>query len=62
MEKSYGKEEILRINNLYVEVDNKEILKGINLLIKDGEVISIFGPNGSGKTTLILTILGYSGY
>jgi len=62
MEKSYGKEEILRINNLYVEVDNKEILKGINLLIKEGEVISIFGPNGSGKTTLILTILGYSGY
>ena len=62
MEKSYGKEEILRINNLYVEVDNKEILKGINLSIKEGEVISIFGPNGSGKTTLILTILGYSGY
>lgn len=56
------KKEILRIKDLYVEVDGKEILKGINLSIKEGDTIAIFGPNGSGKTTLILTILGFSGY
>jgi Fe-S cluster assembly ATP-binding protein len=56
------KKEILIINDLYVEVDGKEILKGINLTIKEGDTIAIFGPNGSGKTTLILTILGFSGY
>lgn len=56
------KKEILIIKDLYVEVDGREILKGINLSIKEGDVISIFGPNGSGKTTLILTILGFSGY
>ncbi|MBC7194986.1 MAG: ATP-binding cassette domain-containing protein, partial [Caldisericia bacterium] len=56
------KKEILRINDLYVEVDGKEIIKGINLSVKEGDTIAIFGPNGSGKTTLILTILGFSGY
>lgn len=56
------KKEILRIKDLYVEVDGREILKGINLSIKEGDTIAIFGPNGSGKTTLILTILGFSGY
>jgi len=56
------KKEILRIKDLYVEVEGKEILKGIDFSIKEGETIAIFGPNGSGKTTLILTILGYSGY
>ncbi|MGB9750034.1 MAG: ABC transporter ATP-binding protein [Caldisericia bacterium] len=56
------KKEILKIKDLYVEVHGKEILKGINLSVKEGDTIAIFGPNGSGKTTLILTILGFSGY
>jgi len=43
---------LLEIKNLHVSVDNHEILKGINLTIKPGEVDSIMGPNGSGKSTL----------
>src|SRR5437016_13732288 len=43
---------LLEIRNLHVKVDNHEILKGIDLKVKDGEVHSIMGPNGSGKSTL----------
>lgn len=43
--------ELLEIKNLYVNVENKEILKGINLIINKGETHVIMGPNGSGKTT-----------
>jgi Fe-S cluster assembly ATP-binding protein len=48
---------LLEINNLYVNADAKEILKGINLKINKGEIHVIMGPNGSGKTTTANAIL-----
>ena len=49
---------MLSIENLKAKIDEKEILKGLNLDIKPGEVHAIMGPNGSGKTTTIGMILG----
>ena len=52
----------LRINNLHVEVEGKEILKGLNLNIRQGEVHAIMGPNGTGKSTLAYTVMGHPKY
>jgi len=53
---------MLKIECLNVEIDGKEILKGINLDVKSGEIHAIMGPNGSGKSTLTQTIAGKEGY
>ena len=49
--------ELLKIEDLYVNAEDKEILKGINLKINKGEIHVIMGPNGSGKTTTANAIL-----
>ena len=53
---------MLKIKNLHASVDGKEILKGINLDIKAGEIHAIMGPNGSGKSTLASVISGKEEY
>lgn len=53
---------MLKISNLHVSIDNKEILKGINLEVKAGEVHAIMGPNASGKSTLSLVLVGKKNY
>jgi len=53
---------MLSIRNLKVSIKGKEILKGINLEVKAGEVHAIMGPNGTGKSTLAYVIAGRDGY
>jgi len=56
------REKICQIKNLHVSVDNKQILRGINLDIYRGEIHALMGPNGSGKSTLANVIAGREGY
>lgn len=52
-------ESIIEIKNLYFSYDNKDVLNGLNLAVKKGELLAIVGENGAGKSTLLNIILGY---
>lgn len=52
----------LVIKNLHVSIEDKEILKGLDLTIKQGEIHAIMGPNGTGKSTLAYTLMGHPNY
>lgn len=54
--------EELVIKNLHVDVEKKEILKGVSLTIKKGEIVALLGPNGHGKSTLFAAIMGNPHY
>lgn len=53
---------MLEINNLHVEVDGKEILKGVSLKVLPGKIHVLMGANGSGKTTLAMALMGHPRY
>lgn len=53
---------VLEIKDLHVSIEDKEILKGVNLTLKTGEIAAIVGPNGTGKSTLSAAIMGNPNY
>ena len=53
---------VLEIKNLHVSIEDKEILKGVNLTMNSGEIHAIMGPNGTGKSTLSAAIMGNPNY
>ena len=53
---------MLEIENLHVDIGDKEVLKGVDLTVPKGELHSLFGPNGCGKSTLIKAVMGFSEY
>lgn len=53
---------LLEIKDLWVSVENKEILRGVNMVVKERGTSILFGPNGSGKTSLLMAIIGLPNY
>lgn len=52
----------LKINNLHVSIDGNQIIRGLNLTVRQGEVHALMGPNGTGKSTLAYAIMGHPNY
>ena len=52
----------LHIQNLHVEIEGKEILKGVDLTVNSAEIHALMGPNGNGKSTLLAAIMGHPKY
>jgi Fe-S cluster assembly ATP-binding protein len=52
----------LEIRNLHVSIEDQEILKGVDLSVKQGEIHALMGPNGTGKSTLAYTLMGHPSY
>lgn len=52
----------LKIKNLHVSIDDREILKGIDLEVNTGEIHALMGPNGNGKSTLLSAVMGNPKY
>jgi Fe-S cluster assembly ATP-binding protein len=53
---------VLSVHDLHASIDGKEILRGVNLTVSQGEVHALMGPNGSGKSTLAYTLMGHPKY
>lgn len=53
---------MLRVQDLWVSVDGRQVLKGVNFLMDYGEINVLFGPNGAGKTTFMMTLMGFPRY
>ena len=53
---------MLEIEDLWVEIEGRVILKGMNLTVEEGQTHILFGPNGSGKSTLLASVMGLPGY
>src|SRR5829696_9058277 len=53
---------MFEIDNLHAEIDGKEILKGVDLIVNQGEIHALMGPNGTGKSTLAYTLMGHPNY
>jgi Fe-S cluster assembly ATP-binding protein len=53
---------VLEIRNLHVSVEDKPIIKGLNLTLRQGEIHALMGPNGTGKSTLAYTLMGHPNY
>ena len=53
---------VLEVRDLRVEIEDKEILKGLNLKVELGKINALMGPNGSGKSTLAYVLMGHPKY